>query len=161
MKTPTEDAARGTGRRDLSGSQIEQSVDELMLLANISAADPTRLPLPDHVQRFVSRNRSLSCEELAKALLGLHTSLDRPMSLLQEVAQILDRSMAAAAAQGSFRFHPGNRRALETGLIGIDDAGLGYAGSRRVLRNRRLAAAASRNTGSRKSIVASMESLAR
>jgi len=96
-----------------------------MLLANISATDPTRQPLPDHVQRFASRNRSLSYAELAKALLGLHAAFGRPMISLQEVAQILDRSMVAAPAQGSFRFHSGNRRAVEAGLIGVDDAGLG------------------------------------
>ncbi len=30
--------------------------------------------------------------------------------------------MAAPAAQGSFRFHPGNRRRVEAGLIGVADA---------------------------------------
>src|SRR5689334_15823067 len=94
---------------EVSGSQIEQSVDELILLTNISAADPTCLPLADHVQCLVSRNRSLSCAELPKALLGLHAAFDRTMVLLEDVVQILDRSMAAAAAQGSFHFHSGNR----------------------------------------------------
>src|SRR5215471_12878764 len=110
---------------EVSGSQIEQPVDELILLANISVADPPRLPLADHVQRLVSRNRSLSGAELAKALLGLDAAFDRAMILLQDVVQILNWSMAAAAAQGSFHFHSGNRRAVEAGLIGIDDAGLG------------------------------------
>jgi len=94
---------------EVSSRQLEQSVDELMLLANISPADPPRLPLADHVQRLVSRNRSLSCAEFAKALLGRHASLERPRILLQEVVQLLERSMAAAAAQGSFRFHCYNR----------------------------------------------------
>ena len=35
------------------------------------------------------------------------------------------RQLAAAAAQGSFHFHSGNRRAVEAGLIGVDDGGLG------------------------------------
>jgi hypothetical protein len=35
---------------------------------------------------------------LAKALLGLHASFDRSMILLQDVVQILDRPMSAAAA---------------------------------------------------------------
>jgi len=100
-------------------------VDELILLANIIVADPPRLPLADHVHRLVSRNRSPSCVELAKALLGFHASFDRSMILLQDVVQILHRSMAAAAAQGSFGFHCGNRRAVEAGLISVDDAGLG------------------------------------
>jgi hypothetical protein len=33
--------------------------------------------------------------------------------------------MAAAPAQGSFRFHCDNRRAVEAGLISVDDPGLG------------------------------------
>ncbi len=32
--------------------------------------------------------------------------------------------MPAAAAQGFFRFHGGNRRAIEASFIGVDDAGL-------------------------------------
>jgi hypothetical protein len=32
--------------------------------------------------------------------------------------------MAAAPAQGSFRFHCDNRRAVEAGLISVDDPGL-------------------------------------
>ena len=95
---------------EVSGSQIEQPVDEPILVANIIVADPPRLPLADHVYSLVSRNRSPSCVELAKALLGLHSSFDRSMILLQDVVQVLNRSMSAAAAQGSFRFHCGNRR---------------------------------------------------
>ena len=97
----------------VSGSQIKQLVDEPILLANIIIADPPRLPLPYHVYRLVSRNRSPCCAELAKALLGLHSSFDRSMILLQDVVQILHRSMPAVPVQGSFLFHPGNRRAIE------------------------------------------------
>src|ERR1019366_7247563 len=110
---------------EVSGRQIEQLVDEPILLANIIVADPLRLPLPYHVHRLVSRNRSPSCSELAKALLGLHSPFDRSMILLQDVVQILDRSMPAAAAQGSFLLPSVNCRAIEAGLIGVDDAGLG------------------------------------
>ena len=39
---------------EVSGSQIEQLVDEPILLANIIVADPPRLPLADHVHRLVS-----------------------------------------------------------------------------------------------------------
>jgi hypothetical protein len=109
---------------ELSGRQIEQLVDELILLVNIIAADPARLALPDHVHRFVALNRSPGRLVLAKALLGLHASFDRSMILLQDIVQILDRPMSAAAAQGSLLFHRGNRRAIEAGLISVDDAGL-------------------------------------
>ena len=47
-----------------------------------------------------------------------------PMILLQDVVQILDRSMPAAAAQSSFRFHCGNRRSVEARLISVDNPGL-------------------------------------
>ena len=104
--------------------QIEQLVDELILLTNIIAADPPRLPLPDHVHRFVSLNRSPGRLELAKVLLGLHSSFDGSMILLQDIVQILDWSMSAAAAQDSFLFHSWNRRAVEARLIGVDDPGL-------------------------------------
>jgi hypothetical protein len=69
------------------------------------------------VHRLVSLNRSPRGAQLAKVLLGFYSSFDRSMILLQDVVQILDRSMLAAAAQGSFRFHSGNRRAIEPGMI--------------------------------------------
>ena len=100
-------------------------VDELILLANIIVADPPRLPLADHVHRLVSRNRSPSCVELAKALLGFHASFDRSMILLQDVVQILDRSMPAAPVQGSFRFHSSDRRAVEAGRMCCNFSGGG------------------------------------
>src|ERR1700730_1043048 len=73
---------------EVSGSQIEQLVDEPILLANIIVADPPRLSLPDHVHSLVSRNRSPCRAELAKALLGLHASFDRSVILLQDVVQV-------------------------------------------------------------------------
>src|SRR5712672_2109398 len=42
---------------EASGRQIEHLVAALILLSNIIAADPPRLPLPDHVHRLVSLNR--------------------------------------------------------------------------------------------------------
>jgi hypothetical protein len=61
---------------EISGSQIEskQPVDEPILVADIIVADPPRLPLADHVYSLVSRNRSQSWVELAKALLGHRSS---------------------------------------------------------------------------------------
>ena len=109
---------------EMSGRQIEQLVDELILSTNILAANPPRLPLPDPVYRFVSLNRSPRRLELAKVLLGLHSSFDGSMIQLQDIVQILDRSMATAAAEDSFLLHCWNRRAVEACLIGVDDPGL-------------------------------------
>src|SRR5579862_9336633 len=106
LKTLTEDTPNGAGRPGLRQPYRTACRD-------IIVADPPRLPLPDHVHRLVSVNRSPGRLELAKALLGLHSSFDRSMILLQNVVQILDRSMSAAAAQGSFRFHCCDRRFVE------------------------------------------------
>jgi hypothetical protein len=51
LKTVTDDASEGS---KVSGSQIDQPVNELILLANIIVADPAYLPLPNHVQRLLS-----------------------------------------------------------------------------------------------------------
>src|ERR1019366_3558929 len=119
----TEEARAELGG-EVSGGQIEQLVDELILFTNIIVADPPRLPLADHVHCLVSLNRSPGYLELTKALLGLHSSFDRSMILLQDVVQVLDRPMSAAAAQGSFLFYRRNPRAVKAALISIDDAGL-------------------------------------
>ncbi len=108
---------------EVSGSQIEQAVDEPILLANIIVADPSRLALPDHVHSLVSRNRSPSCVELAKALLGPHSSFDRSIILLQDIVQILNRPMPAATAQGPSAFTAAIA-APEADLFSVDDAGL-------------------------------------
>jgi hypothetical protein len=98
---------RGKSREELggevSGSQIDQLVDEPIRLASIIVAGPPRLPLPDNVHRFVSCNRSLSCSELAKAL-GLHALFDGSMILLQDVVQKLHRSTPPAPVKDSLRF---------------------------------------------------------
>jgi len=46
LKTVTEEVLRGELVGEVSGSQIEQLVDETILLANIMVAEPPRLPLP-------------------------------------------------------------------------------------------------------------------
>jgi hypothetical protein len=107
-----------------SGRQLEQPVDELILFPNISGIDPACLPLANHGHRLVARDRPLGGVERTKASLGLHRSLNRAMVLFEDIVQILDRSMVAAAVRNSFFFHAGNRRALETALIGVDDAAL-------------------------------------
>ena len=90
----------------VSCSDLEQLVDALNLLPNFRTAHPPRLTLPDHVHGLISLDRSPRCVEFTKALLGLHASFDRPMILLQDVVQVLDRSVAATAAEDSFLLTP-------------------------------------------------------
>ena len=108
----------------VSRRQIKELVDELILSANIIVADPAHLSLANHVYSLIAGKRSPPGAELTKALLGLNSSFDRAMILLEDIVQILDRSMTATAAKNPFFFHARNRRAVETGLVGVDDAGL-------------------------------------
>ena len=97
----------GDGERlDIEGlcSHLEQPVDELHLSPNIRAAHPPHLPLPNHVHGLVSLDCSPRRVKLAKPLLGLHPSFDRSMVLLQDIVQVLDRPMSAAAAQPLLEF---------------------------------------------------------
>ena len=73
---------------------------------------------------LVAVDRSPRRVECTKALLGLHSSFDRSMILLQDVIQVLDRPVAATASQDAFLFHSGNRRAVEACLVRVDDARL-------------------------------------
>ena len=117
----------GDGSRfgiEVSCRHLEQPVDELNLAPHIRAAHPPRLPLPNHVHGLVALDCPPRRVKLAKPLFGLYPSFDRSMVLLQDMVHVLARPMAAAAAQGAFLFHGWNRRAVEAGLIGVDDAGL-------------------------------------
>ena len=95
----------GDGSRfgiEVSCRHLEQPVDELNLAPHIRAAHPPRLPLPNHVHCLVSLDCPPRRVKLAKPLFGLYPSFDRSMVLLQDIVQVLDRPMAAAAAQGAF-----------------------------------------------------------
>ncbi len=89
----------------VSRGHREQMVDELNLLPNIGIAHSPCLTLPDHVDGFVSLDRSPRRGEFTKALLGLHASFDRSMILLQDVVQVLYRLVVATASQDSFLLH--------------------------------------------------------
>src|SRR5215471_4593091 len=84
------------------GGQFEELVNELNLPPNIGTAHPPRLPLPDHVHRLVSLNRSACRLKFAKALLGVNPSLDRSVVLFKDVVQVLHRPVSTTAAKGAF-----------------------------------------------------------
>src|SRR5713226_5999356 len=104
----------------ISGTQIEQLVDELILFANIIAADPARLPFPNHMDRLLSLNRSPRRLKFAKPLLRFHPSFDRSMVLLQDVVQVLDLSVPTAAAECPFHLEVWDGRAVDRCLIRVD-----------------------------------------
>src|SRR5271169_1274064 len=52
--------------------QIEKAVDELNLANKVVSCHPSNLPLPDHMNRFVTLYRSPSRLAFSEALLGVH-----------------------------------------------------------------------------------------
>ena len=94
-----------TARITYAMADLQHGLDGLRSqLPGVSKGN-TRLSLPDHVYCLVSWDRSPRRVEFKKAPLGLHASFDRSMILLQDVVQVLDRPVAAAASQDSFLFH--------------------------------------------------------
>ena len=82
----------GLGRPgSVSCNHPDELVDELNLLLNIRTAHPLRLPLPDHVHGLISLEHLPRRVKSTKALLRLYASFDRPMILLQDGVQVLDR----------------------------------------------------------------------
>jgi len=75
-----------------SSGQFEELVDELNLTPNIRSAHPPNLPLPQHVHRLITLNRSLRRLEFSEPLLGVYPAFDRAMILLQDIVQVLHRS---------------------------------------------------------------------
>ena len=66
----------------LSDRQVEQLVDELNLAPNICPAHPPNLPLPHHVDRFITLDRLPRRLKLSKSLLSVHAPFDRSVILL-------------------------------------------------------------------------------
>src|SRR6266849_4344953 len=145
----------------LSDRQVEQLVDELNLAPNICPAHPPNLPLPHHVDRFITLDRSPRRLKLSKSLLGVHAPFDRSVILLDDVVQVLNGSAPAAAAERPFLLNSCDRRAIDRRQIRIDDARLRVRSIAQALPNNRLASSASRNADSRKSMVSPAESIAR
>src|SRR5208337_4602821 len=88
--------------RAFFGLPIEKAVDELNLPKKIISCHPSNLPLSDHVDRFVALNRSPRRLEFSEALHGVHSTFDGSMILLENVVQVLHRSVSTAVAQRSF-----------------------------------------------------------
>jgi hypothetical protein len=50
-----------------------------------------------------------------------HPAFDGPVILLQDVIEVLHRSMSAVLLQSTFGFELGNRRWIIDVLVGVDD----------------------------------------
>src|ERR1035441_509376 len=98
--------------RAFSGCQIEKAVDVLNLAKKVVSCHPSNLPLPDHMNRFLTLYRSPSRLEFSEALLGVHSTFDGSMILFENVVQVLHRSVPTALAQRPFLLPVGDRGAV-------------------------------------------------
>ena len=86
----------GLARTAISGSQIEELLDESDLTEDIRSAHPPNLSLPDHVHRLITLNRPPRRLEFSKFLLGVDAAFDRSVVLLENVVQVLYGSVPTA-----------------------------------------------------------------
>src|ERR1039457_7221404 len=107
------------------GCQLEKAVDELNLSKKIISCHPSSLPLPDHVDCFIALNRSPSRLAFSETLFGVLSTFNGSMILLENVVQILHRSVATAVAQRPFLFTVRDRRAINRCQVGVDHSRLG------------------------------------
>jgi hypothetical protein len=99
-----------------SGGQFEELVDELNLTPNIRSAHPPNLPLPQHVHRLITVNRSPRRLEFSEPLLGVHPAFDRSVVLFENVVQVLYGPVPATAAKSPFLLYLGMAEQLEVVL---------------------------------------------
>ena len=105
----------------ISGGQLEHLVDELILTPNNGPAHPSNLSLPHHVDHFIALNRSSRGLEFSESLLGVHSSLDGAMVLLDNIVQVLHGSWAGPFGPGrrprsdenSMRYFPFRQEVME------------------------------------------------
>ena len=97
----------------------------MILPLNIVAAHPPRLPLPNHVHRFVPLDRPMGRLKFPKALFRFHPSFDGSVILFQHIIQVLHRPVPAPWPQDPSLFQCMNRRLVDRSLVGVDDTGLG------------------------------------
>jgi hypothetical protein len=107
---------RETALPGTSGSHFEELVNESILTPDTTPAHPLHLALPNYIYRLITLNRSARSLEFAEPLLGVHSPFDRSMILLDDVVEILDRSVAAPAAERPFLLYICNGRAVDRRL---------------------------------------------
>ena len=79
------------------------------------------LTLSDHMDRFVTGDRTPSSPERTKMLACAHPALDRPVILFQDVIEILHGAMLAVVGQIACGLEHGNGGWISGVLVGVDD----------------------------------------
>src|SRR5260370_221883 len=90
----------------------------------IRSGHPPNLPLPHHVHRLITLNGSLRRLEFSEALLGVYPAFDRSVVLLENVVQVLHRSVPATAAKCPFLLYVANGRVVDLCPVSMYDTRL-------------------------------------
>jgi hypothetical protein len=92
--------------RDLA-PRSEQTENKAMEQTDLHAhRTVARLPLADHMNRFIARDRAPGSPEAegAKMLACTHPAFDGPMVLFQDIIEVLHRAMPAIVHQSTLGF---------------------------------------------------------
>ena len=81
--------------------QAEGLVNEQNVPGNVALGQPSYLPFPDHVNRFVTCNRPLRPAKGSKSLFVNDPSFNGAVVLLNDVVQIRTGSAAASPSQSA------------------------------------------------------------
>ena len=85
------------GSNPESHRDTKQPVNEPDLPLNIGTGQPSHLPFAKHVHGFITLNCPSCRIECPESLLRIHTFLYESMVLLDDVVQVLHRSVPATA----------------------------------------------------------------
>jgi len=108
----------------VSGGELKQSVDESIVLPDILRAYSSDLTFSKDVDRFIALDGSPRRLKFTESLLGVHAPFYRSVVLLENVVQVLDGSMLAAASQRHILLHVGDSGAIDGSQIRVDHARL-------------------------------------
>jgi hypothetical protein len=84
-----------------------------------------RLPLADHMNRFITGDRAPCSPEGAKMLACAHPTFDGPVVLFQDIIEVFYRTVLITLLKGAFAFELRDRRRITGVVVGIDYAGRG------------------------------------
>ena len=124
--------------RDLTRCS-EQTENKAMKQTNLHThRTVARLPLADHMNRFITGDRAPCAPEGAKMLACANPTFDGPVVLFQDIIEVLYRTVLTTLLKGAFGFELRDRRRITGVVVGIDYAGRGMVLSAQGFRQKTL-----------------------
>ena len=111
--------------RDLTRCS-EQTENKAMKQTNLRTHRiVARLPLADHMNRFIAGDRAPCSPEGAKMLACVNSTFDGPVVLFQDIIEVLYRTVLTILLKNAFSFELRDRQRITGVSVGIDYAGRG------------------------------------